>query len=106
MPWNIAERVERARCWRGWTQTELARRAGLHPIEVHKIVKGAKPKVQAETVRRLAIALGLSADYLLGLKDEREAFFELYALNPPAAPPDTREPLPEKRLQKSPQVAE
>jgi len=77
MPWNIAERLEKARRWRGWTQTELARRAGLHPVEVHKLLKGTKPRVQAETVRRLAEALGISADYLLGLKDEMEELAEL-----------------------------
>jgi transcriptional regulator with XRE-family HTH domain len=70
MEWDFADRLERARAWRGWTQTELARRAGVHQVQVHKLLHGRKPRVQGDTIRKLAIALGVSGDYLLGLSDD------------------------------------
>ena len=63
----IAERVRTAREWRGWAQTELARRAEIHPVVLNRIEKKHKAGVQAETIRRLALALQVSADYLLGI---------------------------------------
>ena len=63
----IAERVRTAREWRGWSQQELARRAALHPVVLNRLEKKHKAGVQAETIRRLAVALQVSADYLLGL---------------------------------------
>ncbi len=63
----IAERVRKAREWRGWSQTELARRAEIHPVVLNRLEKKHKAGVQAETIRRLALALRVSADYLLGI---------------------------------------
>jgi transcriptional regulator with XRE-family HTH domain len=63
----IAERVRKAREWRGWSQTELARRAEIHPVVLNRLEKKHKAGVQAETIRRLAMALRVSADYLLGI---------------------------------------
>jgi transcriptional regulator with XRE-family HTH domain len=65
----IAERVRTAREWRGWTQQELARRAELHPVVLNRLEKKHKAGVQAETLRRLALALQVSTDYLLGIPD-------------------------------------
>ncbi len=71
MPWNIAERVEQCRTEKGWTRSELARRAHLNATHVWKILEGLRPRVEAETVRRLALALEVSTDYLLGLTEDR-----------------------------------
>ncbi len=70
MEWDFVERLERARAWRGWTQTELARRAGVHQVQINKLINGKRPRVQGDTIRKLAIALGVSGDYLLGLSNE------------------------------------
>lgn len=70
MEWDFVERLERARAWRGWTQTELSRRAGVHQVQINKLINGKRPRVQGETIRKLAIALGVSGDYLLGLSDD------------------------------------
>jgi transcriptional regulator with XRE-family HTH domain len=67
---GIAERVRKAREYRGWSQKELATRAGIHPVVLNRLEKGHKAGVQAETIRRLAEALRVSADYLLSLTDE------------------------------------
>ena len=68
----IAERIRTARALRGWSQKELAKRAGLHHVMLNRLEKGHKAGVQAETIRKLAEALRVSSDYLLGLKDELE----------------------------------
>jgi len=39
---------------------------------LNRLEKGHKAGVQAETIRRLAEALRVTSDYLLGLKDELE----------------------------------
>ena len=68
----IAERIRTARVLRGWSQKELAKRAGLHHVMLNRLEKGHKAGVQAETIRRLAEALRVSSDYLLGLKEKLE----------------------------------
>ena len=76
---TIAERIRTARAHRGWSQKELATRAGIHPVVLNRLEKGHKAGVQAETIRRLAAALQVTSDYLLGLKDELESERELAA---------------------------
>jgi len=66
----IAERVREVRKLRGWSQKELAKRAEVHHVALNRLEKGHKVAVHAETVRRLAEALRVTADYLLGLSDE------------------------------------
>jgi transcriptional regulator with XRE-family HTH domain len=68
----IAKRVLAVRKDRGWSQRELAKRSGLHHVVLNRLEKGHKVAIQAETVRRLAEALRVSSDYVLGLKDEME----------------------------------
>jgi transcriptional regulator with XRE-family HTH domain len=70
MEWDFSERLGEALKYRGWTQTELARRSGVHQVQVHKILNGKNPRVQGGTIRKLALALGISTDYLLGTSDE------------------------------------
>ena len=69
---TIGERIKAARALRGWSQKELAKRAGVHHVMLNRLEKGHKAGVQAETIRRLAEALRVTSDYLLGLKDEVE----------------------------------
>jgi len=77
MAWNIAGRVEQCRRERGWTRAELARRSRLNPTHLWKVLDGQRPRVEAETVRRLARAFGVTTDYLLGMdvadEEEKEA---------------------------------
>jgi transcriptional regulator with XRE-family HTH domain len=70
MHWNIGERVVTLRHTKGWTRAELARRTQLNQTHLWKIEQGQRPRVEAETVRRLALAFGCTSDYLLGLADE------------------------------------
>jgi HTH-type transcriptional regulator / antitoxin HigA len=51
----------------GWSQAELARRAGLTPKHVNEIIKGKNP-VTPDTALKLERVLGLSAEIWLGLQ--------------------------------------
>ena len=88
----IAERVRTAREWRGWSQTELARRAEIHPVVLNRLEMKHKAGVQAETIRRLALALHVRADYLLGISTTLEGWRETETLRdpPPVSPTPQR----------------
>ncbi|MDZ7378632.1 MAG: helix-turn-helix transcriptional regulator [candidate division KSB1 bacterium] len=67
---RFAERLRRARLRADLTQTELAKRAGLHLGNLNELECGKGRGVRGDTVVRLCRALGCSADYLLGLTGE------------------------------------
>jgi transcriptional regulator with XRE-family HTH domain len=71
--WSIAERLRVAREDRGWSQVELGKRSGVHAMLISRIETKAKKDVNATTLRKLAQALRVSGDYLLGLKDDLES---------------------------------
>jgi transcriptional regulator with XRE-family HTH domain len=65
------QRVRLAREARRWTQTDLAYHAGTTQAKVSKIENSApRGRVMASTLGQIARALGVSADYLLGLSDD------------------------------------
>jgi transcriptional regulator with XRE-family HTH domain len=64
------ERLKTARDkLRKWSQTELATRAGLPPSSIAHFETGSR-KPSFETLRRLANALEVTTDYLLGRADD------------------------------------
>jgi transcriptional regulator with XRE-family HTH domain len=65
---SIGHRIARLRKERGFTQTELARRIGI----IHHLVsdyENGKLRLYDEMVARFALALGVSTDEILGLKN-------------------------------------
>ena len=74
--WSIAERLRLAREDRGWSQVELGKRAKVHPVLISRIETKAKKEVNATTLRKLAVALRVSGDYLLGLKETMESMLK------------------------------
>ena len=54
---------------RKWNQTELAARAGMPPSSIAHFEAGSR-KPSFETLRRLANALEVTTDYLLGRADD------------------------------------
>jgi transcriptional regulator with XRE-family HTH domain len=62
------DRLRQARQERGWSQRELARQCGLGEAQVNKYEKGHNDP-SATYLAIIAQALGVSADYLLGLTD-------------------------------------
>src|SRR5690348_18450045 len=63
------ERLKAARDLRGWSQTELGARSGLPPSSVAHFESGSR-KPSFDTLRKLANALEVTTDYLLGRVNE------------------------------------
>jgi transcriptional regulator with XRE-family HTH domain len=66
------DRLRQARRLRALDQVELAARTGLQPSAISHFEGGAR-KPSFENLRRLATALEVSTDFLLGRVDEPEA---------------------------------
>ena len=71
--WSVADRLRLARENRGWSQVELSKRSKVHHMLISRIETKAKKDVNATTLRRLALALQVSGDYLLGMKEDIES---------------------------------
>lgn len=65
---HIANVLTAKREERGWSESELARRAGLNQSTVHRILKGESQNPQINYIERLARALGLDIAEVLGLR--------------------------------------
>lgn len=52
------------------SQSELARKANVQPSTISYYIGNRRKTPQAETLRRIAVVLGVSADYLIGLTDD------------------------------------
>ena len=66
-PYAFGKRLREARQRCGWSQIELGRRAGVHHMLISKLERGQNQDVKGETLRKLAYALGVTADLLLGM---------------------------------------
>jgi len=64
---GFEQRVILARSKKGWTRRELAKRAGLHEQHLANVERGNRHRIEAETIIKLARALGCTTDYLLGV---------------------------------------
>lgn len=58
----IGQRIAQLRKARGWTQAELAARAGVHPNYITLLETGRRPDPGITLVCKLARALGVSVD--------------------------------------------
>jgi transcriptional regulator with XRE-family HTH domain len=74
--YSLAQRIRVARAYKGWSQTELAKRAGVHHVMISKLERGATKDIQGATLRKLCEALGVSPQYLLGMTDDIEQELE------------------------------
>jgi transcriptional regulator with XRE-family HTH domain len=72
-PGEFGIRLKQVRDLRGFTQAELAERAGLTAVQISHFETGVKPSASAITLVKLADALSVSIDYLLGRTTERTA---------------------------------
>jgi transcriptional regulator with XRE-family HTH domain len=66
---TFRERLLLARRRKGWTQQELAKRAGVTYVTISRIEIGEAKQVYVETVMRLAKALDVTTDALLGMDE-------------------------------------
>ena len=70
---RLGERLIQARAQRRWNQSECARQGGVHRATLALLEDGKKPHIRSDMLYTLALALGVSADYLLGLQEDAQA---------------------------------
>jgi len=64
---TLGERLIAARERTGWTQEEVALRAQVPRQAISRLERGERSHVRSDVLGRLAIALEVSADFLLGI---------------------------------------
>lgn len=62
---GLGERLRAARKGKGWTQEDLAERAGVRALTVSRHERGASSAPSADTIAAFASALGVTTEYLL-----------------------------------------
>ena len=68
----IGDRIKAARLARGWSQTQLALEANVPQPVISRLESGGRDAVMLDVAKRLAIALGVSIDFLAGTWSELE----------------------------------
>lgn len=73
---GFAERLRLLRKQKNWSQTELAQRVGVHYNHLGRFERGSS-RPSADTLKKLADALGVSTDYLIegDIEDAAKADF-------------------------------
>lgn len=69
----LGDRVRQRRDELALTQEQLAKTTGLKQFHISRIERGDIKDVKGETLRRLARALRVTTDFLLGLDIEQES---------------------------------
>lgn len=70
VPYPIGDRLKKARKHCGWSQSELARRIGIHAMYISKLETGVRHEISGTLLCLLAPELKVSAGYLLGLEPD------------------------------------
>jgi transcriptional regulator with XRE-family HTH domain len=65
-----AERLKTLRKSYGFSAEQLARKAGVSERHFRRLEAGARPHTSAVTLTRVAVALGTTVEYLLGVTDD------------------------------------
>ncbi len=64
---TIGERVAERRHKKQWSQVDLARESGVPQATISRLEQGKRPAPGPELLRKLAVALGVSVDWLIGM---------------------------------------
>jgi transcriptional regulator with XRE-family HTH domain len=67
---TLGERVKTLRERQGLTQSELAQRCGIAQATISRLETGDLKDVQSSVAKRLARALGVTVDYLVGMYED------------------------------------
>lgn len=87
---SLAQRVRDYRYSKGWGPDELASRAAISRTALYQIESGKTELPRAGTLRRIALALDISMDTLLGHEESAQTPPALTAVSLSAAPPRSR----------------
>jgi len=102
---TLGERLSAVRERRGLTQGEVARRIGLPQQAISRLERGEREHVRSDVLARLAIALDVSADVLLGLRDIPTSEAAPSATRPREDSHETRPPAKRQRPRQAASVA-
>jgi len=69
----LGKRLERARQARGMTQEQLAAASGVKHSHISRLENDDIKDIKGTTLRRLARALEVTTDELLGMHEEKDA---------------------------------
>lgn len=85
---DVAERIVKERKRLGLTQKQLSEQSGI-PLQVITAYEGVKTRMKQETLQKLANALGVTFDQLIGAEyDDPDCEECLYTLQRRGDPPD------------------
>ena len=68
---SLGDRILLLRRHHHWTQKQLADKVGLSPNTIARVERNLVETLRGDTIAKLARVLATSADYLLGLTDQR-----------------------------------
>ena len=71
-PSIFGQRLREARTRRNWTQEQLAAKSGVTGAVISHFETGTRQQASADNLVKLATALSVSVDYLLGRTDQME----------------------------------
>jgi transcriptional regulator with XRE-family HTH domain len=63
---SLGNRIKTLREQRGWSIRELSRRANVRQATLSEIESGKRRDMTTETAKRIALALGVGVDFLIG----------------------------------------
>jgi transcriptional regulator with XRE-family HTH domain len=69
---TIGDRIRKRRQALGWSQRELAQRAGTRQATIADLERGAQQETSTALIRRLGRVLGVTADWLIGMYEDDE----------------------------------
>ena len=69
---HLGQRIKTQREKKGWSQHELARQSGIPQGTISRIESGTMHDIQTTYAKRLARALGISLDYLVGMYEDED----------------------------------
>ena len=69
---TIGDRIRKRRQALGWSQRELAQRAGTRQATIADLERGAQKETSTALIRRLGRVLGVTADWLIGMYEDDE----------------------------------
>ena len=69
---KLGDRLKLAREKKGWSQRELGRQAHVRYATISELETGVRTAMNTDTAKRLAQALGVTMDWLIGMYEADE----------------------------------